>query len=92
MTQVFSSVWDAIENDPVKSASLRLRSQLMMEVSEFVRRSGMTQAKAAVALGTTQPRLNDVLKGKIEKCSVDRLVQMLAAVGYTVKLNICHAA
>jgi predicted XRE-type DNA-binding protein len=62
----------------------------MMEVPEVVRRSGI--AKAAVALGTTQPRLNDALKGKIEKCSVDRLAQMLAAVGYIVKLNICHAA
>lgn len=92
MSREFDSVWDAIETDSVKAANLRLRAQLMMEVSEYVKQSGLTQAEAAGMLGTTQPRLNDVLKGKIEKCTVDRLVNMLAAVGYTVNLDISHAA
>lgn len=92
MTQKFESIWDAIEDDPAKAASLRLRSQLMMEVSDYVKKSGLTQAEAAKMLGTTQPRLNDVLKGKIEKCSVDRLVNMLVLVGYTVDLKVSHAA
>ncbi len=64
----------------------------MMAVSEYVKRSGLTQAEAACMLGTTQPRLNDVLKGKIEKCTVDRLVVMLATVGYTVNLDISNTA
>jgi predicted XRE-type DNA-binding protein len=88
----FDSVWDAIETDSVKAANLRLRAQLMMTVSAYVKESGLTQANAATMLGTTQPRLNDVLKGKIEKCTVDRLVNMLAAVGYTVNLDVSHAA
>jgi len=88
----FDSVWDAIEADTVKAANLRLRAQLMMTVSQYVKQSGLTQAEAASTLGTTQPRLNDVLKGKIEKCTVDRLVNMLAAVGYTVNLKISNAA
>jgi predicted XRE-type DNA-binding protein len=71
---------------------LRLRAQLMMELSEYVKQSGLTQADAARMLGTTQPRLNDVLRGKIEKCTVDRLVNMLAAVGYKVSLDVSHAA
>ncbi len=92
MAREFDSVWDAIETDSVKAANLRLRAQLMMTVSAYVKESGLTQASAAKMLGTTQPRLNDVLKGKIEKCTVDRLVNMLAAVGYTVNLDISHAA
>lgn len=64
----------------------------MMEVSTYVKHTGLTQSKAAEKLGTTQPRLNDVLKGRIEKCTVDRLVNMLAAVGYKVNLKISHAA
>lgn len=88
----FQSVWDAIEDDPVQAANLKLRSQLMMAVAEYVRQSGLTQAEAAEKLGTTQPRLNDVLKGKIEKCTVDRLVNMLAAVGSRVDVRISHAA
>jgi predicted XRE-type DNA-binding protein len=92
MSQEYTSVWDAIEEDAVKAANLKLRSELMMEASEYVKQSGLTQSQAAEKLGTTQPRLNDVLKGRIEKCTVDRLVNMLAAVGCKVKLDISHAA
>lgn len=92
MSQEFNNVWDAIESDQVQATNLKLRSQLMMKVSEYVKQSGLTQAEAAKMLGTTQPRLNDVLKGRIEKCTVDRLVNMLAAVGYKVKMDISHAA
>ena len=46
----------------------------------------------AEKLGTKQPRLNDVLKGRIEKCTVDRLVNMLTAVSCKVHLNVSHAA
>jgi len=92
MSHEYESVWDAIEEDSVKSANLKLRSELMMEVSEYVKRSGFTQSQAAEKLGTTQPRLNDVLKGKIEKCTVDRLVNMLSAVGYKVNVSVSHAA
>lgn len=92
MSQEYTSVWDAIEDDQVKAANLKLRSELMMEVSAYVKQSGLTQSNAAEKLGTTQPRLNDVLKGRIEKCTVDRLVNMLAAVGYKVNLKVSHAA
>ncbi len=88
----YQSVWDAIEDDPVQAANLKLRSQLMIEVPHYVKHSELTQAEAAKKLGTTQPRLNDVLKGRIEKCTVDRLVNMLTAVGCKVHLNISHAA
>ncbi len=92
MSQEYASVWGTIEGDQVKAANLKLRSELMMEVSAYVKKSGLTQSSAAEKLGTTQPRLNDVLKGRIEKCTVDRLVNMLAAVGYKVNLHISRAA
>jgi len=88
MTQTFNSVWDALETNPVEAANLKLRSNLMMEISAFVKKEQLTQAEAAKKLGTTQPRLNDVLKGKIDKCTVDRLVNMLAEVGYQVRLSV----
>ncbi len=90
MAQEFASVWDALE--PKQSANMKLRSELMIEISEFVKHSGLTQAAAAERLGVTQPRLNDVLKGRIDKCTVDRLVNMLDAIGYHVKLDISQAA
>ena len=90
--QKYKSVWDALENEPTIAANLKLRSQLMNEVSEYVIQSRLTQSEAAKKLGTTQPRLNDVLKGKIEKCTVDRLVNMLVAVGCEIKLSVSCAA
>ena len=92
MAKEFNSVWDAIESDQIQAANLKLRARLMMEVADYVKQAGLTQAEAAKKLGTTQPRLNDVIKGRIEKCTVDRLVNMLAAVGYKVNLNISRAA
>jgi len=88
MTQKYNSVWDALETNPVEAANLKLRSNLMMEISAFVKKEQLTQAEAAKKLGTTQPRLNDILKGKIDKCTVDRLVNMLAEVGYRVRLSV----
>ncbi|VAX10799.1 hypothetical protein MNBD_GAMMA26-2048 [hydrothermal vent metagenome] len=72
--------------------NLRLRAQLMVAIRQFFDESGLTQAKAASVLGTTQPRLNDVLKGRIDKCSIDRLVLMLGRVGGHVELTVSIAA
>ncbi len=87
-----NSVWDALEDNPSLAANLKLRSSLMMKIAEYVEESGLTQVEAARRLGTTQPRLNDVLKGRIDKCTVDRLVNMLTEVGYSVDLQIHCAA
>ena len=72
--------------------NLLLRSELMMRVARFVKVSGLTQKQAAVRLGITQPRLNDVLKGRIDKFSLDALVNMLAKAGLRVKLTVRKAA
>lgn len=92
MTEKYNSVWDALETDPVQAANLKLRSSLMREISEFVKSQKLTQVEAAKKLGTTQPRLNDVLKGKIDRCTVDRLVNMLESVGYHVELSVLKVA
>lgn len=68
--------------------NLRLRAQLMLEVRRYVEESGLTQAAAAKAMKTTQPRLSEVLHGRIDKCTIDRLVQMLAEVGRHVTLAV----
>jgi predicted XRE-type DNA-binding protein len=88
MSQEFTSVWTAIEDNVVLAENLRLRSQLMMEISEYVKASGLMQGEAAAALVTTQPRLSDVLNGHIEHCTLDRLVNMLAAVGFRISMQI----
>lgn len=88
MQQPFENIWDALEDDPVIAANMKLRSVLMMEISQYFKHSGLTQKQAAEKLGTTQPRLNDVLKGKIEKCTVDRLINMLEHAGKHVTVKV----
>ena len=92
MAQEFNTVWTAIEDNAVLAENLRLRSQLMIEISDYIKQSGLTQAKAATKLSTTQPKLNDVLSGRIEKCTLDRLVNMLASAGFRIGMRIDHVA
>lgn len=90
--QSFDSVWDAIEDTPEEAANMRLRSQLLIAIGQEVRSWNLTQAKAAERLGVTQPRLNDLLRGKIAKFSLDALVDLSARAGLAVKLGIEKAA
>lgn len=71
-----------------EAQNLLLRSQAMMAVTNWYEASGLTQAQAAKALGVTQPRLNQVLKGKISEFSLDALVNMVTSAGMRVGLTI----
>ena len=90
--QSFDSVWDAIEDTPEEAANMRLRAELLTAVEGEVRSWGLTQAKAAQRLGVTQPRLSDLLRGKIAKFSLDALVDLSARAGLAVKLGVEKAA
>ncbi len=72
--------------------NLKLRAELMAEIRRYIEAHELTQAEAAKQMGTTQPRLNDIVRGRIEKCTIDRLVNMLAAVGHQVSIRISKAA
>jgi len=76
---------------PEESVNLSARSLLMMNLADWYKGSGLTQAQAAKSLGTTQPRFNDLLKGKIDKFSLDALVTMLARVGMRVEIKVTKA-
>ena len=60
----------------------------MVALVQWFNASGLTQAVAAKTLGVTQPRLNQLLKGKIEIFSLDALVNMATNAGMRVGLNI----
>lgn len=76
--EYFDSVWDAIEDTPQEAGSMRLRSGLMAKIATRVSRWNVTQKEAAHRLGITQPRLNDLLKGRINQFSLDALVNLAA--------------
>ena len=90
--QKFSSVWDAIEDTPQQAASMKARSALMIELQEYIKTSGMTQKQAADQFGVTQPRISDLVRGKIELFSLESLVDMATAAGMKVELRLKKAA
>lgn len=77
---------------PEEAQNLLVRADLMIEVERYVKQSGLTQKEAAKRLGITQPRLNDLLRSKIQKFSLDALVNMLARVGRRVSVKVKKAA
>jgi predicted XRE-type DNA-binding protein len=90
--QVFDNVWDALEDSPADAANMTMRSNLLIAIEREVRGWKLTQSDAAARLGITQPRLNDLLKGKIAKFSLDALVELAGHAGLTVRLDIATAA
>ncbi len=78
--------------DKAEAENLKLRFELLMKIDDFYRRSGMTQAAAAKALGLTQPRLNALLKGRIGQFSLDALVNIASRAGMNVRLVVKKAA
>ncbi len=89
--QVFASVWDALEDSPAEAANMRLRSELMIAVKQAVAGWGLTQAEAAHRLDVTQPRLNDLLRGRIGKFSLDALILVAERAGLSVRVQIRQA-
>ena len=88
----FASVWEAIEDTPALAENMRLRSALMMALKDHISREGLNQTQAAKLFGVTQPRVSDLMRGKIELFGLDSLVNMLAAAGLHVEMRIAHAA
>ena len=72
--------------------NLRLRAELMATITQIWRDSGLRQCEMAKRMHTTPARFNEVIKGRIDKCTVDRLVKMLTALGKQISLTINDAA
>ena len=86
--RTFDSVWDAIASSPGEAANLRLRADLMRKIAEIVAKGGWTQAEAARRCGISQPRMNDLLRGRISKFSLDALVNAATALGCRVRVDL----
>lgn len=84
----YASVWDALADTPEQATNLRLRSELMQKISIVVQDEGWTQTEAAGHCGITQPRVNDLLRGRISRFSLDALVNIASALGLRVHIEL----
>jgi len=75
------SVFYELADTPEEAANLTARGLLMIAIEQRIREEGWTQTEAAARLRVTQPRVSDLMSGKINKFSLDALVNMLTPVG-----------
>jgi predicted XRE-type DNA-binding protein len=84
----FASVWDAIGDTPAEATSMKLRATLANEIIERIRDRKLTQAKAAELIGVTQPRISDLMRGRLDVFSLDTLVDIADRVGLRTRMVV----
>ena len=88
MNDKYESVFDEITDSPEEALNMKLRAKLIREIRGKLTDTGWTQITIAQKLGVTQPRVSDLLTGKLSKFSLDSLVTMLARLGSNVGLRV----
>ena len=83
-----SNVFRDLGFDAEEAANLKLRAMLMVELEKYIQEKHLTQKSAAERLGVTQPRISDLMRGKIELFSVDTLITMLTHAGLKVDVRV----
>ena len=84
----YPSVWDAITDTPQETASMKARSKLMIELSEIISSRKLRQKDAAELFGVTQPRISDLMRGKIHLFSLDMLMDMASTAGMAPEVTV----
>jgi predicted XRE-type DNA-binding protein len=87
MTHGSDNVFEDVGFEAKEAANLKIRADLLLDLREYIRARGWTQAEAADFFGETQPRISNLLKGEISRFSIDKLINMLARAGIRVRLQ-----
>lgn len=87
-----NNIFEALGFDKDKAENLRIRTQLMMTLKNFIRREKLSQTDAAKIFAVSQPRISDLTKGKVDKFTIDMLVNMLAKINQHVEVKVTEAA
>ena len=90
--QAFDNVFDALAVTPEEAANMKARAELLSALKTRVRSWELSQEAAAARLGITRPRLNDLLRGKLGKFSLDALVNLASAAGLALEIRVANAA
>jgi predicted XRE-type DNA-binding protein len=92
MSELYASVWDAIEPTPEAAENMKMRSKLMTALTDHLAKSGMSQSQAAKLLGVTQPRISSLVRGKISLFSLDTLIAMASRAGLKIEIRVLEPA
>ena len=85
MTLEYDNIFDAITDDKAQASDLQTRSDLMIAIRDIIAVNKWSQAVSAKEMGLTQPRVSDLVNGRIEKFSIDKLMNCLYRIGFRFK-------
>lgn len=88
ISEPYTSIWDALADTPGEAANMQTKCELMRKIVEIIRSKGWTQSEAATRCAVTQPRMNDLLRGRMSRFSLDALVNIAAAIGQRVHIEL----
>ena len=83
----YRNVFEALEGDPAMAQNLKIRSELIITLRRYIEDAALGQKEAAELFGVYQPRISDLMRGKVDKFTIDKLVNMLARIGKTVTMK-----
>lgn len=86
--ETYDNVWDAIADTPLEAANMRAKAELMRQIVSFIKKQKWTQSNTAAQCGVTQPRINDLLRGRMSNFSLDALVNIATSLGLRVHIDV----
>ncbi len=86
ISEPYASIWDAITDSPGETANIQTKCELMRKIVEIIQSKGWTQSEAAARCTVTQPRMNELLRGRMSRFSLDALINIAAAIGQRVHI------
>ncbi|SFV11080.1 Predicted DNA-binding protein, contains XRE-type HTH domain [Methylobacterium sp. 174MFSha1.1] len=90
--ETFANVFDTLTDDPVEAANMTARADLLLQIRERIRSWDLPQEQAAARLHLTRPRLNELMRGKLDTFSLDALVNIATAAGFVLRIHLEDAA
>jgi len=88
VTRSSGNVFADVGFSPEEAENLKIRADLLIDLQEALSKRRMKQSEAAKMLGVTQPRVSDLMRGRIELFSIDSMVNMLARLGIKVRVTV----
>lgn len=82
MPKFYDSPFHAVKDSPKEASNMALRADLIIFIRNIVEQYGWSQKEVAKALEIAQPRVSDLLTGKVEKFGLDKLIMFIVALGY----------
>lgn len=88
MAEIFENVFDALEDNQQIAENLKIKSWLMIAIATHIKINRLSQREAANLMGVSQPRISDLVRGKIQRFTIDMLINMLSKVGLRINLTL----